>query len=782
MHSADSARRQCERIFKSFDEQGEKYGCTICMGAAFVPDHGEHYAELFQRADQALYASKRSGRHRFTLYHEDCAGFVSAVTPVEEVEGRGQALSCTPAKDLSADSAYSLLMSALNVSVSKHMLDEHFTLVWANDRYYEMFGYTKAEYETLFHNRCDRFYNQEPEDWQALVRHVTGSFAGGASTYEYVCRMPHRDGRKLWVKLTGTRIDEFVEGSQLAYTVMTDVTEQMQAQVEQSVTYQKFPGLIAKFRVGEDGFYCLDANEKYFEVFPQKDRYLFSEMDEASGLAPVAESRHALRAGSSAAFSIFQNDLRGRRVYMNVNAECVDWIGQDPVYLLLYTDVTRLTQQNAELERLAFTDPVTGGMNRTRFEMVAGATIHANLSGAYTVVWMNMQKFKLINDLAGNVSGDAVLKHVHTVLTRHLRPGELAARTYADSYCLLLESDADAAVAARLSAMVDEINGFNRAMEQPYFLSFTAGACRADDSALEITQLLDRANLARKEIRKMENGQLCACKFYSDVERAELLAEKEIENRMRPALQNHEFVVYLQPKLSLAGHKVEGAEALVRWQDPQKGLIAPDSFIPIFEKNGFVVQLDLYVLEEVCKMIRDWLDRGLEVPPVSVNVSRRHFVIPHFIDGYAEVCRRHGVPPALIELEVTETVVFEDPALFTAIVEEMHAAGFTCSMDDFGSGYSSLNVLRDIEVDTLKLDRAFFSSRQMDNPRERDVVCTVVDLAQKLHMRTVAEGVETAAQQAFLEQTACDLLQGYVFSRPLPRAEYEKLVFGVPPA
>ena len=673
---------------------------------------------------------------------------------------------------------YELLMNSLNVSVSKHMLDEHFTVVWANEYYYHLFGYTREEYEALFHNQCDLFYADNKSDWEALVAYVTQVFSSGAQKYERVCRMRHRDGRLLWIKLVGTRINEYVDGCQLSYTVMMDITEQMQTLVEQEATYDNFPGLISKFRVREDGFYFLSANDRYFEVFHRADRYLFRDMTEASGLSAIAALRDQFRRGEPASFSIFQDDVHGSRVYMDVSAQCVDWIEHDPVYLLLHSDMTKLTQQNAELERLAFSDLVTGGMNGARFDRAAADAIRSAPAGTYVLVWLNLQKFKLINDLAGNAAGSDTLRYIHGKLQAHLQPGELVARTAADNYSLLLYNGDDAALSGRLREMAGDINSFNEHAEFQYFLFFTAGLCRVDDPALEITQLQDRANLARKEILEAAGGSLCVCKFYSEVDRAKLLLEKDLENRMRPALHAHEFQVYLQPKLSLTSHTVEGAEALVRWNDPVRGLIPPDNFIPLFERNGFILQLDLYMLEAVCALVRRWLDQGRRVSPISINVSRLHFSTPHFVAGYAEVCRRHGVPTSLIELEVTETMVFEYPEPFARTVEQMHRHGFTCSMDDFGSGYSSLNTLKDIHVDVLKLDRAFFGSERMDDPRERDVISSVVDLAKKLNMKTVAEGVETHQQQRFLEGTGCDLLQGYVFSRPVPVADYERLVYG----
>lgn len=760
---------------------------TVSVGVALAPDHGVSYDLLYQCAQQALRASQKERQSCCTIFGETQEKMLASSSPKSagpvEDETKTKAIVPTPGpgvvghySGILRESEYMLLMNAVNVSVSKHLIDEHFTVVWANDRFYEMFGYTREEYQTLFQNQCDLFYRDNPQDWDELVHFISKEIERGASRYEYVCRIRHRDGRKLWIKMVGAKIEEFVEEKQLAYTVMMDITQQMQTQLEQTVTYNNFPGLISKFLVKEDGLYYINANRRYSEIFQKRERYLLEEMTPESGLYAIRQNYGAFRAGKFVSFALFQDDPNGQRVHMNVSAECVDWIDDNPVYLLLHTDVTQLIRQNEELERLAFTDLVTEGMNRARFNMVAEATLRAAPAHSYSLVCLNIQKFKLINDTAGKETGNRTLRYVHNVIKARLRPGELVARIFADNFDILMEADDNETLLARLDNMVNDINAFNRRREIPYYLAFTAGICQVDEPGMEITKLQARAQIARQESNIVEG--FLSHKFYSDNERARLIEEKDVENKMRPALQNHEFVIYLQPKLSLATHKVGGAEALVRWLDSQNGLVMPDSFIPIFEKNGFILQLDSYVLEEACRLLRKWMDCGLAVQPISVNLSRVHFIEPDFVRQYAAICNKYDVSTGLIELEVTETAAFKDPALFSALVKEMHRHGFLCSMDDFGSGYSSLNQLKDLRVDTLKLDRAFFSTPEMDNERERDVVTSVVEMAKKLRMNTVAEGVETKEQQAFFEKTCCDLLQGYVFSRPLPVEEYEKFVFG----
>ncbi|WP_080800525.1 sensor domain-containing protein [Arabiibacter massiliensis] len=591
-----------------------------------------------------------------------------------------------------SDEEYRLLADMLHLSVSKHKLDEHFTLVWANKYYYEFIGYDKDEYEATFHNRPDLYFADHPDDLAVLAKHVVDAIESGAGGYECIGGMSVKGGARKWVKYTATFIDEYVDGCQISYTTMTDVTELVEAQME------------------------------------------------------LQEQKQALQGA------------------------------------------------NAELERLAFVDPVTDGFNQTRFDLAARKAIDgtpvkgfelkarealdAALPGTYALVALDLKKFKLLNDINGTKAGDRVLRYIHDVLQRHLEEGEWVSRINADEFNLLLRHDSDEALLARIDDMVQDVNSFNRGVERPYFLSFTVGVYPIDDPRLPMTIVRDRANVARSSGKEAASARHFSCVFYSDMDRQNLLREQDIENRMRTALDKGEFVAYLQPKQRLSDGAIAGAEALVRWIDPERGLVPPDEFVPFFERNGFIVEVDLCVFEQVCGLLASWIDEGREPVPISVNMSRVHLREPDFLAPYERIRERYGVPAALLEFELTETLVFGDPEMFMGVIDALHARGYRCSLDDFGSGYSSLNVLKDVDVDTMKLDKAFFSAGDEASDREWDVVESVVELAKKLELQTVAEGVERPGQAARLRTMACDLLQGYVFSRPVPVDEFEKLLFG----
>ena len=248
--------------------------------------------------------------------------------------------------------------------------------------------------------------------------------------------------------------------------------------------------------------------------------------------------------------------------------------------------------------------------------------------------------------------------------------------------------------------------------------------------------------------------------------------EELLSSLFESSLRQHEFQLYLQPKVTLKTNRCRHAEALVRWQHPRMGTIYPSSFIPVFEKNGNILELDRYMFEEVCRYLHACNAANKEQQMISINVSRRHFQNPAFLAEYAEIKERYGIADGQIELELTESIFFneEQIALVKQAVHEMHQLGFRCSLDDFGSGFSSLGLLKSFDVDAIKLDRVFFED--IEQKKTQDILHCLIELAHRLHIQVVAEGIETKEQLAFLRTTTCDMVQGYYYARPLPAAAF----------
>ena len=423
------------------------------------------------------------------------------------------------------------------------------------------------------------------------------------------------------------------------------------------------------------------------------------------------------------------------------------------------------------LEKIAFVDPVTQGFSINRFNLEALEQIHKSPPGSFLMASLNVRDFKLINEKFGSKEGDDTLRYIYHVLSETLKPGELAARGAADNFYLLMGKAEPESVSARFKQIEQRINAFNEGLREPYFLSISCGVYQIDEPELEIRAMQGRANTARQST----SGDTCG--FYTAETQAQLRNSKELRDQLEHSLENQEFMVYFQPKVRLSDCSVGGAEALVRWQHPTKGFLSPADFIPVFEQDGSICKVDLFVFEEVCRFLKKRQDSGKPLFPISVNLSRRFFQNPDFIKPFYEIRQQYEIPEGLIELEITESVMFERNEIprIKAALQGIHEAGFLCSLDDFGFGYSSISLLKELDVDTLKLDRSFFLERNLDQ-RAQYVISAILELTDNLGIHTVAEGIEYPEQLKFLQRAGCGLVQGYIFSKPLSIPDFEAWV------
>lgn len=430
------------------------------------------------------------------------------------------------------------------------------------------------------------------------------------------------------------------------------------------------------------------------------------------------------------------------------------------------------SKKNKMISNIAYVDPVTQGFTKARFDQEI-KKLMKNFK-PFTYVVLDIRKFKLINDISGSKGGDEVLYYVYQCINKYLDEDEFTARLQADYFELVLHTTKKEKISEKLLAIAEEINKFNNTRENPYYLPIDCGIYVVDQVTDDLVIIRDRANSARKNNKEINQTHLCSCVYYNDLERLQMVQEKEIDNAMEKALENEEFSVYLQPKVDISSNKVAGAEALIRWNSPTMGFLSPDKFIPYFEKTGFIVKLDEFVFEKVCQQIRRWLDEGKEAVPISVNLSRRDLYDKKYLERYKAIQEKYQVPSHLLEIEFTETLFFENYELLKQAIEEVHEAGYLCSIDDFGSGYSSLGLLKEIPVDILKLDKIFFDD--ISNTRGDIVVEHVIALAKDLNMLTIAEGVETVIQVEQLQKMKCDLIQGYVYYKPMTIDDFDKIV------
>ncbi len=447
------------------------------------------------------------------------------------------------------------------------------------------------------------------------------------------------------------------------------------------------------------------------------------------------------------------------------------------LFILLFLSFVKMQQHyQKKLKTLAYVDPVTQGMNITQFQIHAKEFIYLRPKSTYAFVSLNIQNFKMINDTYGSQEGNKTLKYIYQKLSADLNEyEELVTRCTADTFYMLLRYISRTQIKDRIKQYIKEINSFNLQLETPYYLTLVTGVYIIDNYSVDMITIQDRATVARKSA---QNDSYDFCIFYDKLKHNQMLQENDLNNMMKKSIENHDFKMYLQPKVSLKDRKVSGAEALVRWMHPVRGLIFPNAFIPIFERNDSICQLDLYMFEEVCRILEKWISEGKEVFPISVNISRQHLKHKNFLDKFKKIHQRYQIPANLIEMELTESILFQGDEITNAkqVVDDIHKMGFLCSLDDFGSGYSSLGILKNLHVDALKLDRCFFVGKEQEE-RGLHVVESVINLTKKLNVQSIAEGIDDYSQLKYLQEIQCDIVQGYIFSKPMTVYDFENFSY-----
>lgn len=411
-------------------------------------------------------------------------------------------------------------------------------------------------------------------------------------------------------------------------------------------------------------------------------------------------------------------------------------------------------------------DELTGLPNKTIFYQKVHSLLTNRYEQQYCIAMFDIDKFKLVNDLFGAHTGDRLLCYIANLLHEYFANDQTAlfCRLEADRFaaCFLFSGKT-------YVELIDYITTGLQKSPLNFELAAYFGLYLPDIPDLPVNIMCDRAMLAQKSIKGRFDKNYA---FYEEELRKNLLHKQEITGRMNQALQEKQFEIYLQPKVHLITNEIVGAESLVRWNHPTLGLLAPGAFINIFEENGFITKLDTFVWEETCRLLRRWLDEGCKTFPISVNVSRLDLLEPSFFQTITDLVEKYNIEPKLLNLELTETAYVKRYDEIKLVTDKLRAYGFSVHMDDFGSGYSALNMLQDIAVDTLKIDLNFMSGF-VESGRGRNILSSVIRMAKWLGLPVVIEGVESKEQVTFLRSIGCTVGQGYYFSKPLPVDMFE---------
>ena len=610
-----------------------------------------------------------------------------------------------------------------------------------------------------------------------LLEHVRRALSGDAHTatvrlgdVSFETRYaPHRDS------------DGRVEG---VIGVAFDVTEQRRAEQALRSSEARYRTLFEKnlagvFRTTLDGR-ILDCNESFARIFgysspaealhqPALDYY--QDPGDRTAFLTRIQERHSI-----SNYEMLARRRDGTPVWVLENATLVE--GPDGPHTAIegtVIDITERKRAEEQVRHLAFHDGLTGLPNRLLFNdrlTVAVAQAHRNHQ-KLAVFYLDLDRFKVINDSLGHSVGDELLRRVADRLRACVREEDTVARLGGDEFIVLVPRVAsrnDANIVAR--KLLAAIRLPFAVEERDFFLTTSLGVSVYPDDGVDPEALVQNADTAmyRAKEQGRDNFQL-----YTPAMTARAIDRLSLENRLRLALQKKELVLFYQPIVDLSDGLVRGAEALLRWEHPERGLLAPVEFISLAELSGLIAPIGRWVLQTACRQIREWQTQGHPNLTVSVNLSPRQFQGADLVSQVAGALREHGVDPRCLDLEITESNAMENAELTVNSLWELKRLGVGISMDDFGTGYSSLNYLKKFPIDRVKLDQSFVRD-VASNPEDAAIVRAVIAMAHTLRLVVAAEGVETEEQLSFLRRHQCDEMQGFLFSPPVPPGEFRELL------
>jgi diguanylate cyclase (GGDEF)-like protein/PAS domain S-box-containing protein len=561
-----------------------------------------------------------------------------------------------------------------------------------------------------------------------------------------------------------------------------------QSDIKHPLTAVNTPRLLdALFKYSEEAFIIADAEARIIAVNPAFTRASGYVLDEVYGKNPkmLSSGQHdaefyremwaSLTTSGSWAGEILDRHKEGH-VYpkwMKIIALKDD---EDRVthYVSIATDISARKEAEESIEYLAYYDVLTGLPNRTLLQ----DRIKQQISAAhrdkqnFAVMFLDLDRFKYVNDSMGHAVGDQLLQLVSSRLLEKVREGDTVSRIGGDEFVILLrDTDADGAahVAQGLLDSLSlpcDLNGIR------FPVHATIGISLFPDNGSDIGTLLKQADVAMYRAKEEGRNNF---RFFTDEMNTRINRIFSMEKDLRLALERNEFSLHFQPQMDITSGKICGAEALIRWDNPEKGRISPAEFIPIAEETGQIIAIGEWVLRTTCEKIAEWRQQGIQPFPVAINLSLRQLLQPDFAQQVAAMLERYGLLPNELELEFTESILLSEASIALDFMTNMRNLGVRLSIDDFGTGYSSLSYLKKMPVHKLKIDQSFIRDINADQNDEA-IVRSIIALGHHFNLSVIAEGIETREQLDFLQTLGCDEMQGYFYARPLPEAEFLSFV------
>ncbi|HHO8148940.1 TPA: cyclic di-GMP receptor MorA, partial [Pseudomonas aeruginosa] len=559
---------------------------------------------------------------------------------------------------------------------------------------------------------------------------------------------------------------------------------QRRAERELRMAATVFEHSTAAIMVTDPAGYIVQVNDSFSrltgyspaDVLDQQPRLLTADRQEANQLKHVLAS---LQHSGSWEGEILQKRKTGELYPSWVGITAVrDEEGDLVSFVCFFSDISERKASERRIHRLAYYDALTHLPNRTLFQdRLHTALQQAERNGQWVVLmFLDLDRFKPINDSLGHAAGDRMLQEVATRLSACVSQDDTVARMGGDEFTLLLPSQGDREIALKRAIQVAELILGRLARPftlegREFFVTASIGVALSPQDGAELSLLMKNADTAMYHAKEMGKNNF---QFYQAEMNARTLERLELESDLRRALELGEFVLHYQPQFTGDGRRLTGAEALLRWQHPRRGLVPPSEFIPVLEEIGLVAQVGDWLLAEACKQLRSWHKAKVRVPKVSVNLSARQFADGQLGERIAAILYETGIPPACLELELTESILMSDVAEAMQILSGLKRLGLAIAVDDFGTGYSSLNYLKQFPIDVLKIDRSFVDGLP-HGEQDAQIARAIIAMAHSLNLMVIAEGVESQAQLDFLREHGCDEVQGYLFGRPMPAEQFGML-------
>lgn len=676
----------------------------------------------------------------------------------------------------------STLLANLEGMVYRCRLDQHWTMEFVSEGCFALTGYT--EEDLLFNSRISYEQITHPDDRQH-VRDTIQEAVQNNRRFDIEYRIVRADGsiRHVWERGTNISHDTFdiLEG------FIQDVTERKQADEALREAERRYRSI---FENAIEGIYQSTPNNGYLAVNPALARMygydspqeLISTLRDIDHQVYVDPQRRLefkrlmSKHGVVTNFESRVHRRNGEIIWISENARSV--YNSDGSLLFFEGTVEAITERKlheAEIQFQATHDALTGLPNRTLlYDRMQQAVLHSERYGNLTAIaFLDLDQFKFINDSLGHQVGDELLKITAQRLTSCLRESDTVARQGGDEFVLLLtDQPNEEAITQTMQRVLHEVSQPWKANDLEFQITCSIGLTLCPDDGRDAETLLKNADSAMYKAKELGRNNF---QYFSAEMNTSVTDRLELLNRLRQAITNEDFVLHYQPKVSLASHRIVGAEALVRWNSAHSGMVSPASFIPLAEETGLIIPLGVWVLRTACRQNRAWQDAGYPPIPISVNLSPRQLARGDIVEVVKRILDETGLQAQYLELEITESVMTTDVEKSFALLTQLRALGVKISLDDFGTGYSSLSYLKRFPVDTLKIDQSFVRDIATDQDSGA-IVKAIISLGRNLNLTVLAEGIETDDQFRFLLANGCDEGQGYLMSKPIPNKNFVDLL------